>query len=99
MGEAVGLYFRGMTKDEVNALRARLNKLAGELGYTAKSGPTAGEGNLAAMIIGIDKGEVIVVKPDTDTVDQTLAWLRRHACETGEAVVNLARFRAALEQS
>ena len=98
MGEAVGLYFRGMTKDEVNKLRARLNKLAGELGHTAKSGPTAGKGNLAAMIIGIDAGEAVVVQLDTETVEQATAWLRRHACECEGASINLFKFLSALER-
>ena len=84
MGEAVGLYFRGMSKDEVNALRARLNKLAGELGYTAKSGPTFGAGNMAALLIGIDKGHEAIVHlagQETETVEATIAWLRERIVE------------------
>jgi len=61
-GGTMGLYFRGMPQDEINALRARLNDRAGELGYTALTGPTAGEGNLAALLVAIDAGEVELVK-------------------------------------
>jgi len=62
MGKAIGLYFRDMDQGEINALRARLNTLAYELGYTAKSGPTAGKGNLAALLVAIDAGDVFVTK-------------------------------------
>ena len=61
---AIGLYFPG-TQDEVNALRERLNQLAGEFGYTASRGPTTGQGNLAEMLIAIDAGELaLVLLPD-----------------------------------
>ena len=70
MGTTLGLYFP-MDNDDANALRARLNRLAGELGYTARGGPTTGEGNLAALLVGIDKGEVIVVKSQaSESVEQ-----------------------------
>lgn len=62
MGTAIGLYFRGKDKAEVNAIRARLNELAGELGYTAVSGPTTGEGNLAALLVALAAGELRIVK-------------------------------------
>ena len=61
-GTAIGLYFRGMTKEDTNALRARLNELALELGYTAKAGPTYGKGTLAAMLVAIATGELRVVR-------------------------------------
>ena len=61
-GTAIGLYFRGMTKEDTNALRARLNEIALELGYTAKAGPTYGEGNLAAMLVAIATGELQVIR-------------------------------------
>lgn len=61
---AIGLYFRGLTKEEINQVRARLNELAAALGYIAKAGPTAGRGNAAAMLVAIAKGELIVVKPE-----------------------------------
>ena len=67
MGKAIGLYFRDMDQDEINALRARLNRLAGEFGFTAKAGPTTGEGNLAALLIAIGDGEIILVRRDPET--------------------------------
>lgn len=64
MSKTMGLYFGGMDTEQVNALRARLNDLAGDLGYVARSGPTTGEnrGVLARLLVGIDAGEVAVVK-------------------------------------
>ena len=99
MGQAIGLYFRGLDKEGVNALRARLNRRARELDYTAQAGPTTGAGNLAALLIGIDAGEAVVVQLDTETVEQTIAWLRRHACEGEGASIKLFKFLDALEQS
>jgi len=58
---SIGLYFRGLSKKGVNALRARLNDLAATFGYTALGGPTFGQGNLAAMLVGIDAGELALV--------------------------------------
>lgn len=57
----LGLYFR-MSREEANALRKRLNALAAGLGYTASSGPTKGNGNLAALLVGIDKQEITLRK-------------------------------------
>lgn len=61
----IGLYFAGLSAEQTNALRARLNKVAGSLGYTAQGGPTAGEGNVAALLQAIDAGEVAVVRLPT----------------------------------
>ena len=57
----VGLYFR-MDQPAANALRARLNEMAAGFGYTAAWGPTAGQGNLAALLVAIDAGDVILVR-------------------------------------
>lgn len=54
---AMGLYFP-LPQSEVNALRARLNALAATFGYTAKRGRTTGQGNLSALLVAIDKGDV-----------------------------------------
>lgn len=62
MGESIGLYFRNLTKAEVNEVRRRLNELAAELGYTAKGGPTKGQGNAAALMVAIANGEVKLEK-------------------------------------
>lgn len=55
MASTIGLYF-SISQDEANALRDRLNKLAYRLGFMARRGPTAGEGNLAALLQAIDSG-------------------------------------------
>ena len=99
MGQAIGLYFRGLDKEGVNALRARLNRLAGEFGFTARAGPTTGEGNLAALLIAVGEGKAVIVPVDTDTIQQTIDRLDGYSVGTDEADVNLKRFRNALEQS
>jgi hypothetical protein len=56
-----------MEKEEANAIRAKLNEIAKDLGYLAERGPTAGEGNLAALLVAIAEGECVVTratKPD-----------------------------------
>ena len=60
----MGLYIRGLTQPEVNALRGRLNELAAHHGYLAKRGPTTGQGNLAAMLVALDAGELAIVRND-----------------------------------
>lgn len=61
-----GLYFRGMSQQDANALRARLNARAAELGYTASGGPTKGQGNLAGLLRAIDEGEVVLSKREKE---------------------------------
>ena len=68
-GTTIGFYFRDMEQDEINALRARLNALAAEFGYIAKRGPTAGRGNLAALLIAIGDGEFVLIQRDPETED------------------------------
>lgn len=59
----IGLYLRKeIDQPAANALRARLNDLAGDLGYTAVAGPTAGGGNLPRLLQAIDAGEVALVR-------------------------------------
>jgi len=84
MGQAIGLYFRGLDKSGVNDLRARLNRLAGELGYTAQAGPTTGDGNLAALLIGIGDGYEAIVHlagEDMETIEATVSWLKGQIIE------------------
>jgi hypothetical protein len=57
----IGFYFRGMERQAVNALRARLNDLAAGFGYIAHGGPTTGRGNAAELFVAIDGGEVALV--------------------------------------
>jgi hypothetical protein len=53
----LGFYFAGLSDEEANELRRRLNEIAAQLGYTAKAGPTTGQGNAAALLAAIVKGE------------------------------------------
>ena len=61
----LGFYFP-LDNEAANRMRGDLNKIAKGLGYLAKRGPTAGDGNLAAMLIALSKGELKVVKVDDD---------------------------------
>jgi len=56
----IGFYFP-LSSPAANALRARLNQIAGQMGYTAHAGATTGQGNLAALLQAIDVGEVALV--------------------------------------
>ena len=78
MGTA-GLYFRSLEKHQVNALRSRLNELAGSMGYLAVSGRTVGQGNLAALLVAIDAGEVAVVLLPDEQRAMAARWLREQA--------------------
>lgn len=64
MGEAIGFYFRGLNKAEVTQIRAKLNEIAKGLGYIAKRGPTSGQGNAAALLIAIARGEITLSKQE-----------------------------------
>ena len=55
------LWFRG-TNEEMTAKVQRLRDLAQSLGYTIIASKNAGEGNIAALLEGIDAGEVIIFK-------------------------------------
>ena len=63
-GSTIGFYFAGLSKEETNAVRARLNAIAAELGYRASRGATAGQGNAAALLVAIAAGEVQVMPTD-----------------------------------
>ena len=67
----IGLYFRGMSQQETNALRGKLNAIAAAHGYIAHAGQTAGEGNAAALLAGIAAGEVALVM----LPDEQRAWV------------------------
>ncbi len=60
-GSTIGFYFAGLSQDDTNQVRARLNVLAADLGYTAKRGGTAGQGNAAALLVAIANGDVKIV--------------------------------------
>lgn len=91
----IGLYFRGLDKDQTNALVHRLNTLAASHGYIAHAGPTAGQGNLAAMLQAIDGGEVAVVLLPDEQRGIAIRWLREQAGvaggSLGEALLTLAQ--------
>lgn len=75
---AIGFYFPShMTKEDVNALRERLNEVAASFGYTASRGPTAGQGNLAEMLIAIDSGELALVLLPDEQIHNALQVLDR----------------------
>ena len=74
------MYFRSMEKAEVNALRSRLNELAGSMGYKADpKSPTAGQGLLAALLVAIDAGEVALVLLPDEQQGMVARWLREQA--------------------
>lgn len=74
----IGFYFPSyMSNDDVNALRERLNEVAASFGYTASRGPTAGQGNLAEMLIAIDAGELAMVLLPDEQIHNALVELDR----------------------
>lgn len=92
---AIGLYFRGLDREETNALRARLNKHAAFHGYTATRGPTAGQGNLAEMLQAIDAGELATVLLADSQFTSALAHLDVINAEWAQSIA--AGLRRALE--
>ncbi len=55
----VNFYIRGDT--DPKEVKRLLNVIAGELGYTAERGPTAGQGNAGAMLLAIANRELAVI--------------------------------------
>lgn len=96
MPGTAGLYFRGLTQPQTNALRARLNDLAGDFGYVAHSGPTTGpnRGVLAGMLVGIDAGEVATTK--LEAIDLRIAIAHLETIEKDWAVTITAALATAL---
>ena len=76
---SIGLYFRGLSQADTNALRSRLNAIAATFGYTAERGPTSGQGNLAAMLEAIDAGELALVLLPPEQQIAAAEWLRERA--------------------
>jgi hypothetical protein len=56
----LGFYFAGLSNEEANQMRGRLNDAAAHLGYTAKAGATTGQGNAAALLAAIADGDVLL---------------------------------------
>lgn len=78
----IGLFF-AMPQEDANAMRARLNELFGRLGYATEEGTVSSRkrrqpwrGGLPGGLIGLDKGEVVVV-PVPDDPDQREEVIRR----------------------
>lgn len=57
----LGLYLAGMTEEGARQLRADLASIAAHHGYTSERGPTAGDGNPAALLVAIASGEIALV--------------------------------------
>ncbi len=79
MSATFGLYFKGMSQEEVNAMRQRLNTIAASHGYTSERGPTTGEGNAAEMLMAIDSGELATVLLADEERASVIAWLDQQA--------------------
>lgn len=56
----IGFYFAGLRQDEANAVRAKLNAIAAEFGFVARSGPTKGQGNAADLLVALARGDLYV---------------------------------------
>lgn len=70
-GATIGLYFP-LSKDELNALRHRLNYLFGSMGYADEDSTPPYRGGLPAGLMALDKGELaLVLLPD-----EQRAWAR-----------------------
>ena len=93
----LGLYFR-KEQHEANSLRSRLNELARSMGYLAVSGRTVGQGNLAALLVAIDAGEVALVLLPDEQRAMAAAWLREQAeGQPGPLAEALSTIAASLE--
>ena len=69
-GSTYGLYFAGLSVEEIQATLSRANAVAGELGYISRSGPSSGRGNAAALLVAIANGEVTVMRKDQQDIGQ-----------------------------
>ncbi len=63
-GVTVGLHFAGFDAENIKPVRAQLDDIAHSLGYISRSRSHAGQGNTAAMMVAIARGELKVVRPD-----------------------------------
>ena len=97
----LGLYFGQMEQPDANALRSRLNELAGSMGYKADpKSPTAGQGLLAALLVAIDAGEVALVMLPDEQRGMVARWLREQAeGQPGPLAEALGSIAASLEDA
>lgn len=63
-GTTFGFHFAGIDHEEAKAVRARLSALAGTLGYVSRRGAMAGQGNAAALILAIARGDISIARGD-----------------------------------
>ena len=78
------LWFRG-SQEEMTAKVQRLRDLAQALGYTIIASKNAGEGNIAALLEGIDAGEVTVLMLPPEQHGFVTDWLERKALQLRES--------------
>ena len=69
-GTTIGFHFAGLDKAQTNAMRARLNAVARQLGYVSRTGRGAGRGNAAALFIAIANGDVALTPQDRQEATQ-----------------------------
>ncbi len=69
-GTTIGFHFAGLNKAQTNAMRARLNAAAQQLGYISRTGRSAGRGNAAALFVAIANGEVAIVPRERQETTQ-----------------------------
>jgi hypothetical protein len=71
-----GLYFKdGLSQEDANALRKRLNDLAASYGFLSERGPTAGDGNLSELLMALDSGKLMLVSEDQQKQIEALMYL------------------------
>lgn len=82
----IGLSFSSMEQGEANALRKRLNRIFGVLGYATDTSVVASRerrnpwaGGLPKGLVGLDGGELAVVRvnPSPTEVQAVIAHLRK----------------------
>jgi hypothetical protein len=56
----IGLYMRGVDQAQANEVRRKLNEIAARHGFRARRGPTKGEGNIAALLLAMAEGEIVI---------------------------------------
>lgn len=69
-GTTIGFHFAGLDKAQTNAMRARLNAAARQLGYVSRTGRSAGRGNAAALFVAIANGEVALLPRERQETTQ-----------------------------
>lgn len=86
----LGLYLAGLDAAEARQLRADLADIAKRHGYTAERGPTAGQGNVATMLVAIASGEVATVLLADEPRAAAIRELRRQAALADDHLIREA---------